>query len=343
MMKRNEIKLSSRLLAGFLAAGMPLSESLERMKLTMPAHKLLWHNGVLSVNDGRALSEVMKEAWPPSLVEVLKAGEQAGQVEEVLRGIYDAQLIEDDVMGQLAKIYYPLGMAFSGMIVGLFFLLQVMPNIAEALGRDKVAGIMLFSLTAKDYVVENLYMLGISIVGTLAAIVFGMTRPGFKPWAQTVILKIPFLNKAIADLRFGLWARYVALCVKSGLGTRESLMITERTLPEPMREAIQRISSDLAKNVALETTVNTDKLDDDDPRKQWLPFFITTAFITAAQTGRLDESLERVSPELIWQGTRRLGQVIFVAQLIAIAMAAGMIVTPMAAMLIEMIASTGRI
>jgi hypothetical protein len=76
-----------------------------------------------------------------------------------------------------------------------------------------------------------------------------------------------------------------------------------------------------------------------DARAIWWPFYIANAFIVAEQTGGVDKELLRVAPSLIKDGVKTLNKVIAVANAVALALSAFLIVSPLAAYYVEIFAA----
>ena len=337
-MNRSDIKLAARTLAGFLAAGLSMTESLKRMWLAQPRHADVWINAYQVVSDGRPLSQAFVNVWPSSLIEVVKAGEASGKLEDNFRGIHDALVVEEEVMRQLKQALYPLFMLLAGLVVGIFYMVAVIPGIAENLkGAD--SWVMDLSLMMRDWKEQYGWQILIATAVASVAALHVLRSPETRESLANAALSIPYVNKAIADLRFGLWARYLALSISSGIGTIVALKNTVSLVQGPMRNAVMHLINDLEKNRSMEEAVNLEALPADDPRQEWLPFFICTAFSTATQTGRLDESLQQISPELIWQGTERINRAAAIGKAVALGLAAAIIVAPLGIAYLQIIQS----
>src|SRR5665811_159172 len=89
----------------------------------------------------------------------------------------------------------------------------------------------------------------------------------------------------------------------------------------------------------LSDSADLAKLAIDDPRTKWWPFYISNAFVVAEQTGTIDKELLRVAPALIKEGVRTLNRVVAFANVVALAVSALLIVSPLAAYYTEIFAA----
>lgn len=334
-MKRSDIMLVTSNLADFLDAGMSMSESMKRLEKAVPKYQALWSHGATSIRNGYPLSSVLAGEWPESLIAVVKAGEDAGDVAGIFRDIEEALKVEQQVISTSMKLVYPLAMILAGVCVSFFFLLTVLPSVGENM-RGADSPILNFSMALSAFVEANTVQTIISVVGVLGAIIYISMQSGFRTWLMGVALATPKLKDALIELQFGLWARYLSLCTSTGISTSEALRMTQPVLSLRLQSVVIRIREDLANNISLNETVNIDRFDADDPRKKNLPFFVVNAFAIGAQTGRLDVALSKNSPTLIRQGTHKLNKIVEVGKLFAIAFAASAIITPLGVVYTEL-------
>lgn len=320
-MNRNDTRLVVGTLADYLEAGISLSESVGRLKLVSPKYSQVWQDARENIERGYPFSETLEGVWDDTLIAVIKAGENSGNVQSMFRDIENALTVEMEVSSQLKRLLYPVIMFFGGLAVGLFFLITVIPGIAQNLESPESV-VLLFSLYLSEIIEQHLplVMLGLFlfIVGS-----FFLFRSN---WARALIINTVLFIKPLRDtvthLKFGIWTRYLALTLSSGIGTRESLKMTELILEGRMREAVSAILRDLENNIELDQTVNLDRLPASDARKLYLPFFVVNAFSTGSQTGQISAALSKASPALIKQGGRRLESIVNITRAVSIGIAA---------------------
>jgi type II secretory pathway component PulF len=326
--KRSDIMLVTSNLADFLDAGMSMSEAVDRLEMAVPKYKSLWQQGGTAIRNGYPLSSVLVEEWPESLVAVVIAGEDSGNVAGIFRDIEEALKIEQEVIKTSMTVVYPLAMIFAGLGVGLFFMLTVLPNVAKNM-RGASSTVLDLSLAMSAFFEAYTQQILIAVVGGLIGAAYAVMQPGVRNSFMGIALSVPKLSAALIDLRFGIWAKYLSLCTATGISTAEALRITQPVLPPILQQVVIKIREDLANNVSLSETVNIQNMEANDPRRKLLPFFVGNAFAIAAQTGRLDTALAKSSPTLIRQGTHKLKRIVEVGKLLGIGFAAASIISPL--------------
>src|SRR5690554_1354133 len=147
-MKKTDVRLVVGTLADFLEAGMSLSEAVGRLATVTPKYEQLWQDAKQSIEKGYPFSGSLAGVWDDSLVAVVKAGEESGNVAGIFRDIDDALAIEMEVNAKVRSLLYPLGMFLGGLGVAIFFLISVIPGIAEGIdGAD--SWVLVLSINAK--------------------------------------------------------------------------------------------------------------------------------------------------------------------------------------------------
>lgn len=327
-MKRNDIMLVTSNLADFLDAGMSMSEAIDRLEMAVPKYKSLWQQGSAAIRSGYPVSSILAKEWPESLIAVVKAGEDSGNVAGIFRDIEDTLRIEQEVIKTTMKVVYPIAMFFAGLGVGLFFMIAVLPSVAENMDGAS-SPILDASIAMSDFFEANKAQVVAGAAVAIVGLFYGSMQKGFQSWLMGVAMTLPKIKDALVELQFGIWAKYLSLCTSTGISTTEALRMTQPVLPSRLQGVVSSIRNDLANNISLGETVNTTRFSSGDVRKRYLPFFIGNAFSIAAQTGRLDTALAKSSPTLIRQGTHKLNRIVEIGKVVAIAFAATAIVTPL--------------
>ncbi|MFP3727424.1 type II secretion system F family protein [Priestia filamentosa] len=123
----------TRVMAALLSSGVPIDDTLENLKNILSNRVM---SGEISkvrtqvVEDGYTLSDAMNEkpVFPKALVQILKVGEETGNLEEVLVSLADKY--EEDVSDALratTNLINPILMIFIGAIVAVIVLSLFLP------------------------------------------------------------------------------------------------------------------------------------------------------------------------------------------------------------------------
>lgn len=340
MMKLKEISGTAAALGNQISAGIPMDQALARMSQMQPAYSDFWHDATQKVRNGQLFSNSLAEIWPETLVSAVKAGEQSGSMDVVFKRIEETIDLQLSLRGSVMQLTYPVAMGVAGLVVFLGFMVFVLPILAKSIGGGSGSAIFRFSAWLSVFVLENYIALGIAIAGAIFALLTWLKTPEARSTVLVFFMDIPVMKDALRDMYFGLWAKYMAMMVSSGIPTTQALKLTAPVLPGMLRESIELFEHDLsANNKSISESADIAKQTLDDPRRIWWPFYISNAFIVAEQTGEIDKELLRVAPALIKDGERALGHVITVANFIALVVSGILIVSPLAAYYSEIFAA----
>lgn len=335
-MKRNDVKLMTGTLADFLEAGIEMSIAVSKLKHVLPKYSSLWIEASERLSLSSSLSEVLEGHVDESFIAVIRAGEGSGKVTSLLRDIEETIKVEEEVSSHLSQIYYPMFLILGGFGCALFFLIKVIPSMAGSLG-DVHSPVVSFSLSLSESFYNHLTAY---IVGTVLFVVFVihmLSKKSVRSFIVDCAMNQRLLRSTISQLQFGVWTRYLSLILSSGIDTIEALRISENILNGKLRQVVILIRIDLENNITMEDVVDVDKLPYNDLRREYIPFFVSNAFITGSQTAQVGRALGNASPTLIKQGVRLVKKITKVGGFVATAVAAIAIVMPMGVVFNEML------
>jgi len=236
--KVNEVIVFTRQLASTLEAGVPLTGGLEAVAEQL--HNKKFQSMILSmkreVEEGKSFSETMEryhKAFPPLVVNMVRAGEKSGMMPQVLDRV--SNLLEKD-METRAKVVgatrYP--MIILGTMVGAFFLLNffVLPKFASIFDRIGIG----LPLPTKILLAINKFTLAywyLCIIGCVAVVVgFNQilkTKPGRHAWDQ-LMLKTPVFGPLFVKIYVSRFGRMLSSMLGAGIPVLEALTITAATI-----------------------------------------------------------------------------------------------------------------
>jgi hypothetical protein len=115
---------------------------------------------------------------------------------------------------------------------------------------------------------------------------------------------------------------------------KNQLLLSIKMLPSIYQPGVILAAEEIEKR-GYADAVDPDLQPEDDPRRKW-PYYISTSFMVAYETGELDKELLRTSPILLEEGIRQLTKFITIADLFAKVCAATMIAIPLMAYFSQM-------
>lgn len=337
MMKLADIGSAASALGNQLSAGIPLDQALNRMSILQPAHKELWLAATTNVQSGRVLSESLQSVWPDSIVAVVKAGEVSGTIDEMMKQIEETVELQLTLRGIIMQLAYPIGMGLVGLCVFIGFMVFVIPGMSKSIGSKSHSFVFDLSNAMADFAHTNGEVTLIGLGVGMFLLVNWLKTPEARNAVLDTFLGVPIIKDALRDLYFGLWARYMAMMAAAGITTIEALKMTAPVLPGTLAASVIAFEKDLTSSRRpMSECADLQKLSEGDPRKTWWPFYIGNAFVVADHTGAIDVELMRVSPSLLKEGKKTMERVVAIANVVAIAASAALIMSPLGALYTEM-------
>lgn len=339
-MSLGDIGTTAGWLSSQVAGGIPLPEIAREMQSLQWKYKQFWQAAEVSMSTGNNLSSTLTEIWPESLVSIVRAGEDSGELEDILIEIESTVELQLSLRSKIMSFAYPIGCMVAGFGVFLFFMAMVIPAIVE--GQEKKTNSDLVRLSTFIHDAFKNHWLSIAVVSGLvvAACVQWVRSPDNRAAVMDTALRTPILGKALASLQYAVWMKFLKLIVKSGQITlRDSLKMSLPQLPPSLRPAIELIIEDM---IRIGTGRAADpELHPDDERAS-LPRMVTNAFKVADMTGNIEPELVRSSAALFKFGTMQFNAVMNVLKLFALIIASIFIMSPLLAYFLQMADAVGE-
>ncbi|MFH1728221.1 MAG: type II secretion system F family protein [Pseudomonadota bacterium] len=142
VIKKIAIARFARTLGTLMTSGVPILESLEIVSTT--AGNSVIQKAIMvvreRVSEGKNMAEPMSESglFPEMVCQMIKVGEQAGAVDQMLNKIADFYEEEvDEAVGALTSALEPLIMAFLGVVIGTVVVAMYLPVFKMAGGMGE--------------------------------------------------------------------------------------------------------------------------------------------------------------------------------------------------------------
>jgi len=343
MLKIRDQVLFVRNLAALLRAGLGLDMALLRLQRMMPDRKEELQAMAAEIGRGRRLSQVSEGLLPEEVISVIVAGEQSGGLATVLEEIRSTLTTRMEIQKAVRQLYRPLGLLLFGILVFVGFAVGVIPSMVEATSKmaqgRKVEPNALLSLMKWVSVCATNYwpwILGSIVTVVIAVIVLGRDE-NVKAEMYRKVLAIPLLGRALINIHFSLWARYLAMMVRAGYSDMpKALSITSRTLPLALRDGLERFRNDILLGRGLGAASDVEKLPEDDPRQKW-PAFLQVALLISEKSGETESQLRMSAEYMLEDAKSTISILLETSKIIAIVMIALSAGLPILSYLIEMV------
>jgi type IV pilus assembly protein PilC len=248
--KLQELATFTLQLANLLHAGMPLTMALQSMSS-------LTSKGIPSevarqlkqdVMEGRSLSDAMAKqshVFPPIVINMVRAGEQSGALEEVLRrqAAHFERFAEVQAKFKSAMIY-PLVVCFVGVALVFFFMTVMLPKFTTLF--ESIQGLEL-PATTRMLIGASHFM---STWWWMFPLVFGLismlyvrykATPNGRRSIDKLKLRVPIFGGVVRLNLFGQFSRTLGTLLRNGVPVLQALKITEQIVPNViLAEAIAK-------------------------------------------------------------------------------------------------------
>lgn len=277
-------------------AGVPILDSLEDLRDSTenPRLKEVISAMTESIEGGKTMSEAMRD-FPGVFTNVfsnlIKAGEQSGEIGEVFRRLGESMKWQDEQASQAKKVVmYP---AFVGtVVVGVVFFLMIY-LVPQLMSFVKTMGQQLPWHTKALIFVSNVFVhywyLLVSVPVALSLLVFAgiKTNPVFALRVDRLKLQIPVIGPIIKKLILARLAGFFAMMYSSGITIIDCIRTGQeisgnRAVETAMNEVGQQIADGKSLSDSFEVT-------------DLFPPLVIRMIRVGETTGALQESLENVS------------------------------------------------
>lgn len=246
-----ELATFTQQFANLLKAGMPLTTALNSMTY-------LGSKGIppevarqlkQDVTEGRSLSDAM--AKQPSIfadmyVNMVRAGEQSGSLQEVLRRLAEHYERFAEVRAKVqSALIYPVLVMLVGFAIVVVFIVKILPtflSLFEGMKAQLPASTQLL-IGISNFFRNPAWLLTLALAAVAASIVFLRFRSSdvgrrlLDRWK----LNAPLFGKVMRLYLFGQFARTLGTLMQNGVSVLTALKITEQVTPNVMlKDAIAR-------------------------------------------------------------------------------------------------------
>ena len=243
-----------------------------------------------SIEEGNSLADSFAKhprVFGPLFVNVVKAGEQGGSLEESLEYLA-LQMRKDYDLRKKVKTasVYPSIVFISVLGLGGVLAVFVLPRLTKLFQSFDLE---LPFLTRVLIAISNFlvsYGWQTLIVAIIAVVLFKIIskREAIKPFFHRLLLKIPIIGRMSKNFNSARFTRTLGTLVKGGVPIMESLEITSATLDNYMyRQAVKRAMKDVGKGINLTIALGKEK--------KLFPVVLSRMIGVGERSGKLEETL----------------------------------------------------
>ncbi|MEO8385800.1 MAG: type II secretion system F family protein [Betaproteobacteria bacterium] len=279
-----------------MRAGVPILEALSDLRDTVdnPGFRQIIASILEDIEGGLKLSDAMAshpQAFDQVFIALIRTGEQAGQLPEVLSKLSENLKWQDELAGQVQKaMMYPI---FAGTVIfGVVFMLMIflVPQLGvtmKALTPNPPAATL--ALIAVSAVMAKYWYLFIGgpIVIAIALFIMVRTSEAAKYRLDALMLKLPIMGPLINKIILARFSTYFALMYQSGLAVLDCIHVSEKIVGNRViEEGLVRVGREINEGTGITQAFMNVRL---------FPPLVLRMLKVGETTGALDTSLLNVS------------------------------------------------
>ena len=283
-------------LAQLLKAGVNIVEALTDLRDTVdnPGFRQVIASLLEDIGGGLRLSEAMANhpyCFDGVFVALVRAGEQSGQLTEVLDELTENLKWQDEIASQAKKAMVYPAIVFTVIIAVIFVLMTVLvPQLAVTfktlvpkLPKETEALIFLSNIFVKWWYL----LLGVPIALGIGAWTIGRTNEAAGRIVDEAALKMPVLGPIRQKIILARFSTYFAMLYKAGISVLECIQICEKIVGNRIMEAgLQRVGRSISEGQGISQAFLATKL---------FPPLVLRMLRVGESTGGLDKALLNVS------------------------------------------------
>jgi len=220
-------------MADLLRAGVPLLRALETIARAGVSERISRSLRRIAegVSGGKTLADAMAEqpgVFTPLHIAMVRAGEKAGFLEDVLSNLSDFIERVDELRGRIrGAMIYPILLTMLAMSVTIFILTWVVPRFKLVFGGRDLPALTKLMFSLSDLLLES-WPLVLGGVVLAVLVIGGMVR---SPWGRRMWeswrLRIPVIGKVTRTISITRFCRILGTMLANGVPILQALAISK--------------------------------------------------------------------------------------------------------------------
>jgi len=299
-------------LATLLDAGMPLVDALGSIAEGMESKRSIQAVSFLRqrVLEGSSLADAMEiQGFDDTIRNMVAAGEETGQLDAVASRLAELlehrQQLHQDV---LSAVLYPLIISGFGILVMVFLLTVVVPQVAGVFAR--AGGDLPWLTQVLITVSEGLRAHGIWMLLLLFAGVFSyrmaLKQPHIHFSRDRLLLALPGIGGLLRKIETARYARTLGMLLSGGVPALSAMHIAAQSVGMlPVRQAAMEARDSLREGESLASKL---------AQSGYIPHLAVRLIAVGEQSGKLDTMLLRVAESYETESARNLKRLVTILE-----------------------------
>ncbi|MDQ6951784.1 MAG: type II secretion system F family protein [Mariprofundales bacterium] len=307
-------------LATLLDAGMPLVDVLGSIAEGMETRRSMRAIAFLrqQVVEGSSLAVAMeRQGFDDTVCNMVAAGEETGQLDAVAARLAELlehrQQLNQDI---LSAVLYPLIITLFGVVVMVFLLTVVVPQVAGVFARagGHLPWLTQMLITLSGWLRAHgiWLLLALFLIGTLYRVMMRQARVQMA--RDRALLMLPAVGRLLRKIETARYARTLGMLLSGGVPVLSAMYIAAQSVALlPVRQAVMNARDSLREGESL-----AGKL----AQSGYIPHLAVRMIAVGEQSGKLDSMLLRIAESYETESSRNLKRLVTVLEpLLVMAMA----------------------
>lgn len=233
--------------------------------------------------------EKYEKIFGPLFINMIKAGEVSGNLEDVLKQLFIQMKKDHEVISKIkGAMIYPCIVITAMVVIGILMIVYVIPNITTIF--KEVGGTLPFAtqalITISDFTLKyGLIVLG-AVVISLIIFIRLITFPKGKYIFHKFLLKLPIAGKIIKKINLARFSRTLSSLLKTDIPIIQTFQITSQVLGNVLyKKSLEKAAESIKKGIRIKETL--------EPYSKLFPPVVLQMIAVGEETGTLDEILEQ--------------------------------------------------
>ena len=293
--KLKDLAIFSQQFSAIINAGISLVDALNIIgeQMEHPRLKEALEQIQQDVETGNSLAEAASrhpDVFPNLYVQLLKAGETGGVLDQVLQNLADHYERQEKLKSMVkSALYYPLAIVGVAALVVVFLVAVVVPTFVEMFA-DFGAQLPLPTriLLAVSGFIQSYWWL---IIIILALVIYGFSKykktPKGKERLDKFILKIPVVGSMMKKIYISRFASTLAMMLQSGVDLLSSLALVEDVVGN-------KVFADILTDARIQVREGVN-MSEPLIKSDFFPPMVTQMIQVGEETGDIDHMLTKIS------------------------------------------------
>lgn len=287
----------TRQLATMMTAGLALTDALSLLKQQAANNPMMGEiieYALDTVKGGQPLARALERyesVFGTAYVASIKAGEEGGVLEEILRKLADNLENENEFRGKVkGAMIYPIIVVLGMVAVAVIMMVVVIPKLTSLyadFGTAQLPAITRILMQVSDVMVKTWFLLPVVAVGLMSLLKLSQQNQKLRFKKDQLLLRLPIMGELNRKTILANTSRTMSMLLAAGISLVETIrIVSEVAGNEVYKQAYLRIAERVSKGFAISVSFEETGV---------FPMIVNQMIATGEATGKLDEVLMKVS------------------------------------------------